>query len=291
MPTSISWDEFRLVKAIADAKSLVGAAERLAINHSTVFRRLGALEETMGVRLFERSRNGYAPTPAGDEMIALAGKMEQEIVDFERAVAGRSAKPAGELRLTTNDAFLNWLIAPMLASFRKAYPEIRLEVIVGHEHLNLSRRDADVALRATLEPQETLVGRKIAHIGWAAYGPANWKGGEHERQWVGFGEGPGVAGPRRWFEDNVAPDAIVCRVDSVAGVARAVEAGIGSGLLPCLIGDRLAGVERLGDKLPFGDDMWLLTHPDLRHSARVRAFMEHAATELTKLRRVIEGDA
>jgi DNA-binding transcriptional LysR family regulator len=88
----------------------------------------------------------------------------------------------------------------------------------------------------------------------------------------------------------VAPDAIVCRVDSVAGVARAIEAGIGAGLIPCLIGDQLAGVERLGEKLPVGDDMWLLTHPDLRHSARVRAFMEHAAAELTKLRRTIEGD-
>jgi DNA-binding transcriptional LysR family regulator len=291
MPTSMSWDEFRLVKAIADSRSLAGAAEKLTLNHSTVFRRLGALEEAMGVRLFERARAGYAPTPAGEEMIALASKMEQEIVDFERVVAGRSAMPAGELRLTTNDAFLNWLIAPMLASFRKAYPDIRLDVVVGHEHLNLSRRDADVALRATQDPPETLVGRKIARIGWAAYGPANWRGGDHERRWVGFGGRVSVAGARRWFEDNVAPDAIVCRVDSVAGVARAVEAGLGAGLLPCLIGDQLAGVERLGEKLPFGDDMWLLTHPDLRHSARVRAFMEHAGGELTKLRPMIEGDA
>ena len=291
MPTSISWDEFRLVKAIADAKSLVGAADKLGVNHSTVFRRLGALEGAIGARLFERSRNGYAPTPAGEEMIALAAKMEHDVVDFERAVAGRSTKPAGELRLTTNDAFLTWLIAPMLASVRKAYPDIRLDVVVGHENLNLSRRDADVALRATLEPPETLVGRKIARIGWGAYSPADWRGADHERPWVGFGEGPGVAGPRRWFDDNVAPEAIVCRIDSVAGVASAVQAGIGSGLLPCLIGEKLAGVVRVGDKLPFGDDMWLLTHPDLRHSARVRAFMEHAATELTKLRRDIEGDA
>jgi DNA-binding transcriptional LysR family regulator len=291
MPTSISWDEFRLVKAIADAKSLVGAAEKLGINHSTVFRRLGALEEAIGAQLFERSRNAYVATSAGEEMIALAGRMEQEIIGFERTVAGRSAKPSGELKLTTNDAFLCWLIAPMLATFRKAYPDIRLDVTVGHQHLNLSRRDADVALRATLDPPETLVGRKIAHIGWAAYGPERWKGGDHERQWIGFGDGPGVIGARRWLEDNVAPEAIVCRVDSVAGVASAIAAGVGAGLLPCMIGDQVAGVARLGQKLPFGDDMWLLTHPDLRHSARVRAFMEHAGAELTKLRRRIEGDS
>jgi DNA-binding transcriptional LysR family regulator len=85
----------------------------------------------------------------------------------------------------------------MLASFRAAYPEIRLDVIVGHQHLNLSRRDADVALRATAAPPETLVGRKIGRIGWAVYGPSDWRGGERERPWVGFGDGPGVAAARR----------------------------------------------------------------------------------------------
>ena len=146
MANAVSWDEFRLVKAIADSRSLVGAAEALGLNHSTVFRRLGALEDAMGTRLFERSRLGYAPTAAGEEMIALAGRMAQDIIEFERTVAGRDVKPAGELRITTNDTFLAHFVAPVLASFGVAYPDIRLDVIVANTTLNLSKRDADVAI-------------------------------------------------------------------------------------------------------------------------------------------------
>ena len=97
MPATASWEDFRLAKAIFDARSLVGAARQLGVNHSTIFRRLGALEEALGTRLFERSRGGYEPTAAGEEMVRLASRMDQDIVDFERKIAGRDVKPSGEL--------------------------------------------------------------------------------------------------------------------------------------------------------------------------------------------------
>ncbi len=103
MDAELSWDEFRLVKAIADTRSLSGAAERLGLNHSTIFRRLSALEKLVGVKLFERSRGGYETTAAGREMAVLAGAMSDSIVDFERRVAGRDANPTGLLRVTTGE--------------------------------------------------------------------------------------------------------------------------------------------------------------------------------------------
>src|ERR1700681_4794632 len=131
MSETTTWDDFRLVKAIADSRSLGGAAAALGLNHSTVFRRLGALEQALGTHLFERARTGYAPTAAGEEMITLASRMGEEIVDFERKVAGRDVKPSGELRVTTNDGALVHLLPPIFASFRQAYPGIRLDVIAG----------------------------------------------------------------------------------------------------------------------------------------------------------------
>ena len=104
MNSGLSWDEFRLVKSIADARSLVGAAELLGVNHSTVFRRLAVVESSVGARLFERSRAGYEPTAAGEEMIALATTMANSIVEFERRVAGRDIKPTGELSVTTSES-------------------------------------------------------------------------------------------------------------------------------------------------------------------------------------------
>ena len=214
MADASSWDDFRLVKAIFDARSLVGASDALGINHSTVFRRLGALEATLGTRLFERSRTGYAPTAAGEEMIGLANRMDQDIVDFERKIAGRDVKPAGELRVTTNDTLLIHLLTPVFASFREAFPDIRLDIVVGNSSLNLSKRDADVAIRATTEPAETLVGRKIARFGWARYAAKSWVDSGRAVEgdtvpWVGFGDGLAQITAGKWLYTHIDARRIV----------------------------------------------------------------------------------
>jgi DNA-binding transcriptional LysR family regulator len=297
MAAAISWDDFRLVKAIADARSLVGAADSLDLNHSTVFRRLGALEEQLGTKLFERSRTGYAPTAAGEEMIELAGRMDHDITDFERKVAGRDVKPAGDLRVTTNDAFLTHLLTPMFASFCRAYPDIRLEVIIANQSLNLSKRDADVAIRATAKPSENLIGRRITTLQWAAYAPKRWV--EEGRNldaddvpWVGFSETLSHLNAAEWINSTIGPRRVPYRVDTVLGLNCAVEAEIGLGLLPCFIGDQSPRIIRHGGRRGevAGESLWLLTHADLKNSARVRAFMDHMAVEFIKVRRLLEGE-
>src|ERR671927_1052108 len=170
---TLAWDDFKLVRLIAEAKGLAGAAERLGVNHSTVFRRLGQLEETLGTKLFERHRTGYALTPAGEEMAALAERMDEDVAGFARKLAGQVLSPAGELRVTTNDTLLVHLLTPLFARFCAQCPDVRLDVVLSTQALNLSKRDADVAIRATDNPPETLVGRRAATIAWALYGRAD----------------------------------------------------------------------------------------------------------------------
>lgn len=297
MAPAISWDDFRLVKAIAESRSLVGAAQSLDINHSTVFRRLGALEDLLGTKLFERSRTGYAATAAGEEMMQLAARMGQDITDFERKIAGRDVKPAGDLRVTTNDAFVTHLLTPMFATFCKAYPDIHLEVIIANQSLNLSKRDADVAIRATAKPTENLVGRRITTLQWAAYAPKRWieEGRDLDAEdtpWVSFSETLSHLAAAEWVTSTIGARRIIYRVDTVVGLNKAVEEGIGIGLLPCFIGDQSQQIARHGGcrgELA-GESLWLLTHADLKNSARVRAFMDHMSTELMKMRRRLEGD-
>ena len=138
MDAALNWDEFRLVKAIADSRSLAGAADVLGLNHSTVFRRLGALEAVVGAPLFERSRSGYDPTAAGDEMIALANQMSDSIVDFERRVAGRDAKPTGRLTVTTVDAIGQRFMPSILSQFQAQNPGVVIDLILSERELNLS---------------------------------------------------------------------------------------------------------------------------------------------------------
>jgi DNA-binding transcriptional LysR family regulator len=296
MNADLSWDEFRLVKSIADSRSLVGAAEAMGLNHSTIFRRLGAVEATIGARLFERSRAGYQPTAAGEEMIELATRMSESITDFERRVAGRDVKPSGDLRVTTVDTLAATLLPPIFVQFRKMYPDVRLDIIIATLYLNLSRREADVAIRATNDPPDTLVGRRIAAIRWAIYAPPEVKARYgsslvEKAPWVGFADGFGPANCKRWLEKNIGDKRQVCRANSVQGMAQVIALGGGAGILPCFMADGVPQIERVSAPLSELDvSLWILTHADMRHSAKVRAFMDFAGNELAKMRRVIEGE-
>ncbi|HEY8564064.1 MAG TPA: LysR family transcriptional regulator [Beijerinckiaceae bacterium] len=295
---TLAWDDFKLVRTIAEARGLTGAAERLGVNHSTVFRRLGQLEQALGITLFERHRTGYALTAAGEEMAALAERMDEDVSAFARKLAGQAVSPAGELRVTTNDTLLVHLLTPVFARFCAQCPDIRLDVVLANQALNLSKRDADVAIRATDNPPETLVGRRVATIAWAMYGraadfahPADIDPtGLLERPWVAIGDNLAALKVGRYVRERVAPERIVYKVNSVLGLTEAVEAGIGIGPLPCFIADARPSLTRLSPPNPdFSTGLWLLTHPDLRHSARVRAFLDFMAAEIVRRRKVIEG--
>lgn len=295
---ALAWDDFRLIKAIAEERALPAAAHKLGINHSTVFRRLGQIEDAVGVKLFERHRSGYVATPAGEEMVLLAGRVDEDITAFTRKLAGQEIKPAGELRVATNDTLLVDLLTPLFAKFLAQCPDIRLDILVGNRAANLSKRDADVAIRATDNPPETLVGRKPARIAWAVYGkaadfpaPRAWEGDElWDRPWVSLGETFAMMSAVRTIARQVTPERIVYKLDTVLGLAEAVEAGIGIGFVPCFIADVRPGLTRLSAPDPkLAADLWLLTHPDMRHTPRVRLFLDFMAAEISRLKPLIEG--
>ncbi|GJE74525.1 LysR family transcriptional regulator [Methylorubrum suomiense] len=285
----VAWDEFRLVRAIAECGALAPAAGQLGINPSTAFRRLAALEAGLGARLFERHRSGYVPTPAGEAMVAAAARMEEEAARFDREVADRASVPSGILRVTAPAGLAIDLMMPMLARFRARYPRVRLDLVVSEEALNLSRRDADVALRATREPPANLVGRRLSGVAWAVYGPVEGDLAA-DPPWVSPDEG--VAGGlfARFVAERAPPERVALRINTVQGLCEAVAAGIGIGALPCYVADPHPALRRLSGPEPdLAAELWLLTHPDLRRSVRVRAFLEHAAAEIAPLRPALEG--
>ncbi|MFT8246740.1 LysR family transcriptional regulator [Roseomonas sp. BN140053] len=296
---ALAWDDFRLINAVAETRNLPAAALRLGINHSTVFRRLRQIEALLGLALFERHRSGYALTAAGEEVAALAARVDGDITAVTRRLAGQAPAPAGELRVATSDSLLCHLLFPMLARFRAQYPGIRLDVVVGNAALNLSRRDADVAIRATDAPPDTLVGRRAARIAWALYGraadlPEDATPQDHAAtaSWVSLGDELGGLKVVRFLARHVAPERVVLRANTVLGLAGAVEAGIGVAHLPCFLGDARPALRRLSPPEPdFAAELWLLTHPDLRHAPRVRALLDFLAAEIAAQRSLLEGGA
>ncbi|TDY43241.1 LysR family transcriptional regulator [Paraburkholderia rhizosphaerae] len=294
---ALSWDDLRIVKAVGESGSLVAAAAALGLNHSTVSRRLAVVEQTLGAVLFDRRRSGYMTTDAGADVIDLATRVEKEILSVVRRVSRHAQSHTGDLRITTSDALLLDFLTPVIADFQSRNPGVRIEMIVGNKPLNLARGESDIAFRATLSAPENLFGRKLATIAWAIYGrridyigAAPTTDELYQRAWVSYGKGLSGLKAFSFVNDRVHRDNIVYRSDSVAGVASAISAGIGIGFLPCMHGDLVGSLIRISAVEPeVYDELWVLTHPDIRKSGRVYAFLTHCAQALVPHRDFLEG--
>ena len=288
-----NWDDLRLFLAVARAGTLSGAARVLGVNHSTVFRRIGAFEEAIGVRLFDRLPNGYVLTAAGEEMRESALRVEEEIAALGRKVTGQDLRLSGTVRITTIDMLAFGLLPRHLAAFRDSYPGIEIELVVGNVALNLSRREADVALRVGNAPVETLVGRRVGRLAFAVYGSAGYRARRPEpdltlHDWIGFdSEHEALVQRMARFLPEVKP---TLRTNSVAAALSAAKAGLGLAPLPCGLADLEGDLVRIA-LLPdeFTLDLWLLTHEDLRQTARIRAFLDFLAEALAKEAPLLEG--
>lgn len=295
MHSALDWDDLRVVLAIARGRSLSAAARGLRVTHSTVFRRLAVIEQVLAVRLFERFREGYVATPAGEAVAALAARMVTDITALEMRLAGQDMRPSGTVRIATTDTVCP-LIMRHMASLRAAYPDIVPEITLANEMADLTRREADIAIRPTPRPPETLVGRRIADIAHAGYASAGYLARNrsrdlHRHDWVGLDDALASTVIGRWLRQHIRADRTVLTVDALPALRDAASAGLGLALLPCYVGDSDPGLRRVAVALP--DEprsaLWLLTHADLRHTARIRAVMDHLAAAFASDRDMLEG--
>ncbi|MBR0799105.1 LysR family transcriptional regulator [Bradyrhizobium jicamae] len=295
MHKQLAWDDLRVVLAVSREGSLSGAARRLGVTHSTVFRRLGAIEQNVGVRLFERFRDGYAPTAAGETAAACAVRLEDEVLTLERKLSGQDLRPSGTVRITTTDT-LGAVLMRHVAAMRVAHPDIQLEIAISNAMANLTRREADIAIRPTPAPSELLVGRRVADIAHAIYGSHAYLLRRDSKDlaaldWIGLDDALGSTVIARWMHDNVRAPQIACRVDALPALREAAEAGLGVAVLPCYVGDVAAGLRRVTPKTLAEprSALWLLTHHDLRRTARIRATLDVLAEAFMSERKLFEG--
>jgi DNA-binding transcriptional LysR family regulator len=291
----MDWDDLRVVLAVFREGSLSGAARRLGVTHSTVFRRLGAIEEQIGARLFERFRDGYVPTPAGEIAAEAAARLENEVLTLERKLSGQDLKPSGTVRITTTDT-LATILMRHLPAMRAVHPEIQFEVAISNAMANLTRREAEIAIRPTPEPPEILVGRRVADIAHAIYGSRTYLSQHGDKDlsahdWVALDDALASTVIGRWIHKNLHAAHITCRVDALPALRDAALAGLGLALLPCYLGDPASGLHRLTPKALAEprSGLWLLTHEDLKRTARIRATLDFLAKALASERALLEG--
>jgi DNA-binding transcriptional LysR family regulator len=276
------WNDLRYFLAIHRSGTVGGAARELSVNQSTVSRRLDALEEALGARLFIRNARGFAITAAGGSVLELVERAEKLMVDVERRLSGDSLRPEGTVRLYVEDALATRLIIPSLADLHEKHA--RLDLALVDRFPDLARSEADLALQLARPDRDQLVARRVGEVAFGLYGShallAREGRGDTLRDLVGVdvvayetgasarGE-PGLPGPPQGAR-------VVFRGATMLSVAAAASAGIGLAILPCFLGDADPGLRRVwapdvGSVLP----AWLVVHEDLAGAARIRLTMDH----------------
>jgi DNA-binding transcriptional LysR family regulator len=293
----MDWTGPKLVLAVVRAGTLSGAATALGIDHSTAFRRLRSLERSLGTQLFERLPGGsYQATAAGERMALAAERMEDEVLALDRDLAGGDIKLAGWLRVTSSESLAFRLLTPQLKAFRAGYPGIGVELVLDNRLLDLSRREADVAVRTVRPKDGDLWGRKLADIAWGVYGARAYLRRTSsprlaDHAFIGWDENSRRIRVAEWVETMAGPDAITYRTGSLVNQLAAVRSGLGLAALPCYLGDTEPGLMRVGVEpiAELADELWIVTHERLKHTARVRAFFDCVGGGLLGQRDLIAG--
>lgn len=289
---NLNWDDIRYCLAVVEHGSLTAAAQSLSVNHTTVSRRISALETQLGAPLFDRSTSGWLITPLGDAIIPAAKKMQDEAFAIGRRVKANHHDLSGTVRVTSIDAVVEKMITPGLKSFMETYPEINVELMVSSDNLDLTTHAADIAFRVTNEPPPNLVGKKIATVAHTLYSTQE----VYERYLLDPNSVAGIT----WLQDNTTisawaeqfspPMRMRYRVNSFSIIYQMAHNGLGFAMLPCGIGDADPTLNRVpGIPLQMDKELWALSHIDLRTTARIRMFRDYIVDAMRDRIPLIEG--
>jgi DNA-binding transcriptional LysR family regulator len=281
---TMEWDDLKHFLAVARSGSLIEAARGLKSSPATVGRHIAALESKLGARLFDRQQTGYTLTESGEAIRLKAEDVEEAILSVEREAVGRDLRVTGKVRLAASDDVATHIVAPHLAQFKRSYPDISLDLIARMDLVNLTRREADIALRGMRPAQGDFIVRRAGSWPFGLYaaktyaeaheltpGKTDFSNAEiitWTEEWAHLRGGP-------WFVKHAPHCKIAVASDSRRVHQSACKAGVGIAILPCHLSDpdpdliRLLPPERV-----LSVELWIVVHRDLARTARVRAVMD-----------------
>jgi DNA-binding transcriptional LysR family regulator len=294
------WNDLRYFLALTREGTLTGAARELAVDATTVGRRLAALEDELGAKLFDRTPGRWVPTEAGQGILATVEDMEAAALTVERRASGEDTRLEGVVRITLTEAFAVEFVLSRFAPFRERHPGIEVRFLTDQGALDLARREADIAIRLTRPRGAQLVARKVGEIAIAPYaartylerhGPPDLTRGLAGHEVIGYVDEAEKWPEARWLAESAPKARVAMRCNSVLSVVHATAAGLGVGVLPCMSGDQEPKLRQVAPPVAaLRRDIWLVVHPDLQHNARVRATLEFLAGIIRDGRSLLSGE-
>jgi DNA-binding transcriptional LysR family regulator len=294
---AFDWDDARVLLALFRSRTLRGAARTLQVNASTIGRRLDALEHSLNTRLFDRTLDGLQPTAAAEQLLPHAENLEQAALGLVSAAEGFERKPEGVVRITCVPGVADHFIAPALAGLVERYPGLRIELDSSIAYADLTRREADIALRMNRPTSGDLVALKLTEdrdsiLGSQAYlrevGTVKaWT----EARWLGWGHDLDLLPTSRWLAERVPETSIVLRSSSINALLGAAESGLGVVLLskafcrvrPLFEASLAPALAREAANLP-ALELWLVGHRALREVPRVAAVWDRIVSEFARVK-------
>jgi DNA-binding transcriptional LysR family regulator len=294
-----NWDDVRVFLAVQRSGTLLGAGKVLRVNHTTVARRLAALESDLKARLFDRTPDGYVLTPTGEAMASFAESMEDRYYAIERQVTGHDARLSGSVRIATSDTFAAMFFVPrVLSSIRERHPDIDVELVSTPSAFDLPRRQADLAIRMTRPAEQGLVVRKLGSLAFALYGSRSYldRRGRPEaaedlagHALIGYDRETTPNIGARWFDQAARGLRAAIRCDHILTVRAAALAGEGLAVFPCFLACGRPELERIGAPVN-AHDVWLVQHPDLQRTPRIRAVADIIIERFEAFAAELSGD-
>ena len=285
MAAMLDWNDLKYFLSVADEGSTLAAGRALRVSQTTVARRIAALEEALGLPLFEKRQAGYALTPAGEELLERARQVGQAASGFAEASAAVARDTSGKVRITTQEIFAVSLLAPMLRELHERHPEILIELDDSQDFRDLGEGEADIALRSAYgDLGAGVVGRRLGPDDWTLYcsrdyaaqhGVPTTRAQLKKHAFIGGG-GPKLwRAYSAWLHDLGLDDRIIMHHASAMGMMSAIRSGLGIAVLPCIIADADPDlIQCVPPKDGHGRMMWLVTHERVRHTPRVRAAID-----------------
>jgi DNA-binding transcriptional LysR family regulator len=295
---SLDWNDLRYFLAVCRAGTLVGAARSLHVRHSTVGRRVEALEAALGVSLFMRAPDGFVLTEAGSGIVSLAEEAERAVAAVERRVAGGDKRIDGIVRVTTSESFSGFLMR-RLPELRAQHPTLTVEVLSGNASLDLMRREADLAIRFMETTQADLICKRLCDAGWSLYASETYlaRAGNPRtptdlarHDIIGFDETMARSPGAIWLEEHKAGARVVVRCNSLMSALNASIAGMGVTVLPCFLAEAQPSLRRLTDEVLATRAIWVVFHPDVAQIRRVRTVIDFVSTIIGKEATTFRGE-
>lgn len=292
------WDDARFFLAIHRTRTLSAAARQLSVNQSTVSRRLAELEARLGAKLFVRAPSGYVVSPSGERLIERAERMEAEAVAIEREVLGEAGVVSGTVRVTASDPFGAVVIVPALAELRAENPNLDFELVLDERIVNLTKREADMAVRVGRPAESLVVARRVCDFGYGLYASRAYLAdrgrprapddlGGHDV--IFYGESQQTTPDARWLSARSRGARVALRTRSTLAHFHAARAGLGLAVLPCYLADPEPDLVRAVSGVLLARALWVVVHPDLRHVARIRTAADFVASAVAKRAALVRG--